>query len=65
MVDTNIFPNQSLAELPKKDATNIKTILQIIQRRRWLIVGISCTIMSLAGFLAFRVKPNYNSELIK
>ncbi|MDJ0737736.1 MAG: polysaccharide biosynthesis tyrosine autokinase [Nostocaceae cyanobacterium] len=63
MVDTSIFQKQSPTELSKKDATNIKQISQIIQRRRWLIVGISCTIMSLTGLMAFSTKPIYKSSI--
>ncbi|MCP6759494.1 MAG: polysaccharide biosynthesis tyrosine autokinase [Fischerella sp. CENA71] len=52
-----------LVLVSQKDAANIKHIYTIVFRRRFLILGISCVVISVAGLLALKAKPTYQSSM--
>ncbi|WP_017745335.1 GumC family protein [Scytonema hofmannii] len=49
--------------VPRKSTVEVKKLSKILVRRRWQILSIYCTVMSLTSFLAFMAKPTYQSSM--
>ncbi|KOP28184.1 chain-length determining protein [Hapalosiphon sp. MRB220] len=62
MNDTS-FDRDKLALFSQKETVDIKQISTILFRRRFLILGISCVVISVAGLLAWKAKPTYQSSM--
>ncbi len=61
MAETNIELAQLVTTSPS--AVNIRQLSKILFRRRFLIFGVSCLVVSVTGALALIVKPNYQSSM--
>ncbi len=61
MAKTSIEPAQLVTTSP--NAIDIRQLPKILFRRRFLIFGVSCLVVSVAGTLALIVKPNYQSSM--
>ncbi len=62
MAETSIEPVQLVAT-SSPNAVDIRQLSKILFRRRFLIFGVSCLVMSVAGALALTAKPNYQSSM--
>ncbi len=62
MNDTSLHRGK-LVLISQKDTANIQQISKILFRRRFLILGISCVVISIAGLLAWKAKPTYQSSM--
>jgi polysaccharide biosynthesis transport protein len=62
VAETSIEPAQLVAT-SSPNAVDIRQLSKILFRRRFLIFGISCLAMSVAGALALTAKPNYQSSM--
>ncbi|BAZ42783.1 lipopolysaccharide biosynthesis protein [Calothrix sp. NIES-4101] len=62
MADTGLEQEQLVAT-SSSSAVDIRQLLKILHRRRFLIASISCLVMSAAGVLALLAKPNYQSSM--
>ncbi|BAZ70103.1 MAG: polysaccharide biosynthesis tyrosine autokinase [Pelatocladus maniniholoensis HA4357-MV3] len=62
MNDTSLDRGK-LVLLSQKDTADIKQISTFLFRRRVLILGISCVVISVAGLLALKAKPTYQSSM--
>ncbi len=62
MNDTSLDRGK-LVLISQKDTVDIKQISTILFRRRFLILGISCVVISVAGLLALKAKPTYQSSM--
>lgn len=63
MVNDTSLDRGKLVLTSPKDTVDIKQISTILFRRRFLIVGISCVVMSVAVLLALKAKPTYQSSM--
>jgi uncharacterized protein involved in exopolysaccharide biosynthesis len=63
MVTDTSLDRGKLVLISRKDTVDIKQISTILFRRRCLIVGVSCVVMSVAGLLAWKAKPTYQSSM--
>lgn len=63
MTDVGINQKQILTVLFTKDAIDIRKIVEILHRRRWLILGVSSAIVSLAILMTVMAKPKYQSSM--
>jgi capsular exopolysaccharide synthesis family protein len=63
MVTDTSLDRGKLVLISRKDTVDIKQISTILFRRRCLIVGVSCVVMSVAGLLALKAKPTYQSSM--
>ncbi|MBD2434524.1 MULTISPECIES: GumC family protein [Fischerella] len=63
MVNDTSLNRGQLVLISRKDTLDIKQISTILFRRRFLIVGISCVVMSVAVLLALKAKPTYQSSM--
>lgn len=61
MAKTSIEPAQLVTISP--NAVDIRQLSKILFRRRFLIFGVSCLVVSVTGALALIVKPNYQSSM--
>jgi polysaccharide biosynthesis transport protein len=60
----NTSMNQKqLVHHSSENTVHVRRIPQILIRRRFLFLGISCIFMSIAGFFAVNTKPNYQSSM--
>ncbi|MDZ7958568.1 MAG: polysaccharide biosynthesis tyrosine autokinase [Aulosira sp. DedQUE10] len=62
MANTSLNQGQMLNNSPQS-AVDIKQLTTILFHRRYLILGISCAVMSVASFLAVIAKPTYQSSM--
>ncbi len=62
MANTGLNQGQMLINSPQ-NAVDIKQLTTILFHRRYLILGISCAVMSVASILAVIAKPNYQSSM--
>lgn len=62
MANTSLNQEQLVTNTSLR-AFDIRQISTILLRRRFLILGISCTVMSIAGLLAVIHKPSYQSSM--
>ncbi|MDM9381746.1 AAA family ATPase [Chlorogloeopsis sp. ULAP01] len=68
MINTELEQGK-LVTTSQKEVINIRNISQaspissILWQRRFLIVGVSCVVMSAASFMAFSAKPVYRSSM--
>jgi polysaccharide biosynthesis transport protein len=62
VANTSMNQNQ-LVHNSSKNTVNVRRIPEILIRRRFLFLGISCIFMSIAGFFAINTKPNYQSSM--
>ncbi|MFB2769077.1 GumC family protein [Pelatocladus sp. BLCC-F211] len=63
MVNDTSLNRGKLVLFSQKDTADIKQISTILFRRRFLILGISCVVISVAGILALKAKPTYQSSM--
>jgi uncharacterized protein involved in exopolysaccharide biosynthesis len=63
MVTDTSLDRGKLVLISRKDTVDIKQISTILFRRRCLIVGVFCVVMSVAGLLAWKAKPTYQSSM--
>ncbi|TBR61384.1 chain-length determining protein [Westiellopsis prolifica IICB1] len=63
MVNDTSLDRGKLVLFSQKDTANIKHISTILVRRRFWILGISCVVISVAGLLALKAKPTYQSSM--
>lgn len=63
MTDAGINQKQILTVLFTKDTIDIRKIFAIVHRRRWLILGVSGTIASLAISMNMMAKPKYQGSM--
>ncbi|MGJ5672081.1 MAG: GumC family protein [Nostochopsis sp.] len=63
MVNDTSLDRGKLVLFSQKDTVDIKQISTILFRRRFLILGISCVVISVAGLLALKAKPTYQSSM--
>ena len=63
MTDAGINQKQILTVLFTKDTIDIRKIFEIIHRRRWLILGVSSAIVSLAISMTMMAKPKYQGSM--
>ncbi|MDJ0676476.1 MAG: polysaccharide biosynthesis tyrosine autokinase [Calothrix sp. MO_167.B42] len=63
MTDAGINQKQILTVLFTKDTIDIRKIFAIIHRRRWLILGVSGAIVSLAISMTMMAKPKYQGSM--
>ncbi len=63
MTDVGINQKQILTVLFTKDTIDIRKIVEILHRRRWLILGVSSAIVSLAILMTVMAKPKYQSSM--
>lgn len=62
MANTSLNQGQMLINSPQ-NAVDIKQLTTILFHRRYLILGISCAVMSVASILALIAKPTYQSSM--
>ncbi len=62
MTNTSLNQGQMLNNSPQ-NAVDIKQLTTILFHRRYLILGISCAVMSVATLLAIFAKPTYQSSM--
>lgn len=62
MANTSLKQGQMLINSPH-NTFNIRQLTTILFHRRYLILGISCAVMSVASLLAVFAKPNYQSSM--
>jgi succinoglycan biosynthesis transport protein ExoP len=62
VAETSIEPAQ-LVTTSSPNAVDIRQLSKILFRHRFLIFGVSCLVMSIAGALALTAKPNYQSSM--
>lgn len=62
MTNTSLNQRQMLINSPQS-TVSIKQLTTILFHRRYLILGISCAVMSVATLLAIFAKPNYQSSM--
>ncbi|BAY34687.1 lipopolysaccharide biosynthesis protein [Nostoc carneum NIES-2107] len=62
MANTSLNQGQMLINSPQ-NAVDIKQLTTILFHRRYLILGISCAVMSVASILALLAKPTYQSSM--
>ncbi|MEH2422525.1 MAG: exopolysaccharide transport family protein [Nostoc sp.] len=62
MAKTNLNQEQQVTT-SAQDAVDIRQLSTILLRRRFLILGVSCVVMSAASLLAVIAKPTYQSNL--
>ncbi|WP_318780261.1 GumC family protein [Anabaenopsis elenkinii] len=62
MRNTNMNQNQ-LVHYSSIKPVNLRRLPEILLHRRFFSLGISCLFMSVAGFLALNIKPNYQSSM--
>lgn len=62
MANTSLNQGQMLINSPQS-AVDIKQLTKILFHRLYLIMGISCAVMSVATLLAIFAKPNYQSSM--
>ncbi|YAF95732.1 MAG: GumC family protein [Nodularia sp. CChRGM 3473] len=61
---TNTSLNQEqLVKNTSLSAVDVRQIPKILLRRRFLCLGVSCIVMSIASLLAVNTKPNYQSSM--
>ena len=63
MVNDTSLNRGQLVLISRQDTLDIKQISTILFRRRFLIVGISCIVISVAVLLALKAKPTYQSSM--
>jgi len=62
VANTSLNQGQLITTSPES-AVDIRQLLTILLRRRFLIFGVSCAVMSVAIFLATIAKPKYQSSM--
>ncbi len=62
MTDTGLDRGQMVLA-SRKGTVDIRQLSTILLRRRFLILGVSCIVMSVAGLLAFNAKSTYQSYM--
>jgi capsular exopolysaccharide synthesis family protein len=62
-VTKTVLNRQTIVINPAQNAVNIKKIKTILQRHRFLVLGISCVVMSATSLLAVITKPTYQSSM--
>ncbi|MBW4608351.1 MAG: polysaccharide biosynthesis tyrosine autokinase [Hassallia sp. WJT32-NPBG1] len=62
MANTDLNQGQLITTSPQS-AVDIRQLSRILFRRRFLIFGVSCVVMSVAIFLATIAKPKYQSSM--
>lgn len=62
MADNTLEQEQQVT-ISAPSAVDIRQLSKILFRRRSVVFGVSCLVMSTAGVLAFLAKPNYQSSM--